>query len=870
MVQLFLKIAIDLLFFVALISTALALYAWRRREVAPGTWAFALLMVAIADWALGYALEFKAGSLPIKLFWTHVRAVGMASGPALWLIFAMHYAGMRQWLSRKRITPLLLSPPLIFIALNLTNPWHRLVWRSVTLVPIGPLMALDYELGPVYWIAVLYAYLYVLSGTMLLSITALRETLLYRWQAAILILAALLPIAGHGISLNWGQHIGNLNLAPFAFSLSGLLIALNTYGFRFLKLMPIAHRTIVESLRDGVIVLDQAHRILHLNPAAEKMLGQGAGQVVGMPAQDVLAAWPNVLTHLEPGSEARETAYLPERSRYVDVNLSPLHDAHGRLMGWLLVLRDVTAQHRHQQALRRRDEILEAVAFTSQRLLQIESWDQAMGEILSRLGQAADVSRVYIFQNHKTEDGTLLTSQRYEWVAPGIAPQIDNPDLQNFPWIEGGFGRWVTLLSRGEAVAGRVRDFPEAERAILEPQGIRSILVLPIFVGKQWWGFIGFDECRYERRWDEPEQEALRTAASAIGVAIQRRQTEERLRKLAMVTAAVTSSLDLNQVLDAIATSALQLVNATDVHIYLYDAKTDNFTFGSAFWENGRRTPAVEQVRPKGLTATVARTAKRIVIEDATSHPLFQDEVSTEWGIKSIAGFPLLRAHRVVGVLTVAFLHEHHRFTEDELYVLSLLADQAAIAIDNAQLHEEVRRQAITDGLTGLYNHRYFYERLSAELAHSIRYRRPCSLIMLDLDDFKLYNDRYGHLAGDDLLRELGNLLRSAIRHSDVAARYGGEEFALILPETNEKQALILAERLLTLVRNHKFTLQGRGEMGKITISIGVASYPRHARDVDGLVQAADMALLRAKMAGKNRVCVAENGESAHNHEPGT
>jgi len=856
MVQLFLRSAVYLLFFTALISTALALYAWRRRAIAPGTWAFALLMLAVADWALGYALELWSRSLSTKVIWTNVRSLGMATAPVLWLVFAIYYAGKQRRLSGGRIT-LLLGLPLILLVLLLTNSWHHLVWRSVAPVPMGPLVTLRYDLGPTYWIAVAYAYLCVLSGAVLLILTAARESLLYRWQAGVLILAALLPMAAHIVTLLWEKHIDGLNLAPFAFSLSGLLIALNAYGFRFLKIMPIAHQVILEHLWDGVIVLDRVDRIVHLNPAAEEILGQRAAQIIGMSAGEVLATWPDVLTYLKAEAEARETIHLPEESRYIDLSLSPLRDSHGHLIGRLLVLRDVTEQYVHQQALRRRDEILQAVAFTSQRLLQTESWDQAMKEILARLGQAADVSRVYIFENHKADDGTLLTSQRYEWVAPGITPQIDNPELQNFPWVESGFERWVTILSRGEAVAGLVREFPESERAILELQDIRSILVLPIFVGEQWWGFIGFDECRSERRWDGSEQEALRTAANAIGVAIQRRQTEKRLQKLAMVAAAVTSSLDLNQVLDAIATSALQLVNATDVHIYLYDRETGVFTFGAAFWEDGRRTPAVEQPRPHGLTATVARTGKRIVIDDATTHPLFQDEVARQWGVKSIAGFPLLRVHRVVGVLTVAFLHEHHRFTEDELYVLSLLADQAAIAIDNAQLHEEVRRQAITDGLTGLYNHRYFYDRLSAELMRSMRYRHSCSLIMLDLDDFKSYNDRYGHLAGDDLLRELGGLLHNAIRHSDIAARYGGEEFALILPETNERQALALAKRLLELVRNHEFAVRGEGKIGKITVSIGVASYPAHARDVDGLVQAADMALLRAKKAGKNHVCVA-------------
>jgi PAS domain S-box-containing protein len=179
--------------------------------------------------------------------------------------------------------------------------------------------------------------------------------------------------------------------------------------------------------------------------------------------------------------------------------------------------------------LRRRDDILKAVHLFSERFLRMPLTESSIEPILETLGHAAEVSRVYIFENRTRKDGTLATSRRFEWVAPGIKPQLDKNNLQELPWLEAGFGRWVKTLGNHKLIYGHVSKFPEPEKKILSGQDIISIMIAPIFVGNDWWGFIGLDDCRSAREWSPVEIEALKTAANVLGAAIQRTQAEEAL-----------------------------------------------------------------------------------------------------------------------------------------------------------------------------------------------------------------------------------------------------------------------------------------------------------------------------------------------------
>lgn len=192
----------------------------------------------------------------------------------------------------------------------------------------------------------------------------------------------------------------------------------------------------------------------------------------------------------------------------------------------------MTLRDELERELRRRDNILEAARIAAERFLSGSgSWRAELPEVLAELGKAAEVSRVWASENFEDAEGLLRSRQISEWNAEGVSPQGDDPQLAAFPYLAGGFGRWVRTLGAGEIIAGHVRDFPAAEQALFVPQSVLSMVAVPIFVGTDWWGIVGFDECDRERSWSSAELAALRTASRMIGVAARLERVTQQLRE---------------------------------------------------------------------------------------------------------------------------------------------------------------------------------------------------------------------------------------------------------------------------------------------------------------------------------------------------
>lgn len=230
-------------------------------------------------------------------------------------------------------------------------------------------------------------------------------------------------------------------------------------------------------------------------------------------------------------------------------------------------------------------------------------------------------------------------------------------------------------------------------------------------------------------------------------------------------------------------------------------------------------------------------------------------------GAGRYAVIPIVAREETRGVILVDREQGGSPFSEERTWVLQTMAGQLGLALENARLYRTMLTMSITDGLTGLFNARYFYNRLEIEISRARRYGRPLTLFMLDIDYFKRFNDTYGHLAGDDALKHLAAVLKENTREPDTVARYGGEEFCVILPETDMEKAAVLAERIRARVQEMPLRLghDGKAEAGKVSVSIGMTILcDQDEGKPERLVRRADKALYRAKSEGRNRVCAYE------------
>ena len=282
----------------------------------------------------------------------------------------------------------------------------------------------------------------------------------------------------------------------------------------------------------------------------------------------------------------------------------------------------------------------------------------------------------------------------------------------------------------------------------------------------------------------------------------------------------------------------------------------------------GELTELVRNVRvPLHDTSSIlvhaVQTGETVTHEDmkVNSELRIHPEIAKHFPLKKFAAAPLLADREAIGVIVVDASNRKRDISPERLTMLEMFANQAALAINNGLIFQNVLDRAQRDSLTRLYNHGHFQDVLRTELERSARYSNPVSLIMLDIDHFKRFNDTYGHQTGDMVLKQTALLLSALVRVTDLPARYGGEEFALLLPQTDYDHAMELAERLRNGVERKIQVTGPKGEKIGVKASFGVSTFPRHGQDPQELVMCADAALYLAKDRGRNCVVGADDVE---------
>ncbi len=389
----------------AVVGVGLQVYAWRHRT-APGATPFAILCLAASVWAVSNALEMAGTDLPTKLFWANVQYLVYAALPLAWLALVLQCTGRGAWLTPGRLA-LLAVEPAVAVVLAWTSEFHGLIRQNLYLDTAGPFPVIGKIYGPWFWVHVAYSY-FLFATCIYLSVAALRRApRLYRRQTLTILIGFLLPLVSN-VLYNLGlSPAPRHDLAPAVLGFSAIVVGIGLFRFRLFDIRPIARDTVIDSMNDGMVVLDAQNRIVDLNPAAERILGVTASHAVGRAAEDLFSSWPRLVelcrspavVHIELSLDTRD------KPHWYDAHISPLIDRHGRPMGQVIVWRDITARKQAEVQLLRQQRVL---AEMEERERMARGLHDSLAQVLSYANMQAQAARELLTKGQTDTVDTYL------------------------------------------------------------------------------------------------------------------------------------------------------------------------------------------------------------------------------------------------------------------------------------------------------------------------------------------------------------------------------------------------------------------------------------------------------------------------------
>ncbi len=346
-------------------------------------------------------------------------------------------------------------------------------------------------------------------------------------------------------------------------------------------------------------------------------------------------------------------------------------------------------------------------------------------------------------------------------------------------------------------------------------------------------------------------------ASTAIENAILYDLKEQKIRQLNILneaTVSLASESDIKSLFQKLADYALFLLRSEAAFLLLLPSESSRI---EQVYVSGNLKKDSLSFQPSIAGALYEIMNTHSVLNVKGNEQLKDEGITLPFSLpnlRSLLAVPVTYKGTSIGILILVNKTSNLYFGHEDEDLLLTYGFQAALSIENARLHEHTKRLAVTDGLTGLFNHREFQKKLKAEVRRGIRYKRVFSLLMIDIDHFKSFNDTYGHPVGDDVLKCVAQTIKESVRDIDITARYGGEEFVVILPETSKENALVVAERVRSKIQEKSVGQSlGNGNL-PITVSIGVASFPEDTSTSEKLIANSDQALYQAKRKGRNRI----------------
>ncbi|WP_077866408.1 histidine kinase N-terminal 7TM domain-containing protein [Clostridium saccharobutylicum] len=798
----------NFLSFVLLLSTLtliyIGYYSWKRNKIY-----VSISLLPVSIYAFGYAFEILCTSIQCVKFWIKIEYLGIPFLAVVWLMLALDFTGYKEKI-KKNILALLYILPIIIVILNYTNDFHHLFYKKLYMNYDGIFPIVEITQGPWYWVNIAYTYALMMIGLIIFILTYLKSVSIVRKQILLLIMAWGIPWISNTIYLLKLLPF-DIDIGPLALSFSGVTYSFAILKFKFLKLTPIALEKVFSNVSDGVIILDSENNIVNFNNASKNIIsGLKYIQAGDKKIDEVLKEYEMLLNIVNDVScnEGLLSIKDKEQLRYYKISINNVCEKNDKIMGRILILHDITEIEIQKRELTDNFNFLQTLM------------DAIPNPIYSKnkngVYNHCNIAFTEFLGMNKEE---FIGNTAYDVFEEKLAKIYDESD-KNLMDKKGTQVYEEKLIHRD----GMHHDVIFNKSVVVnEDDNVKGLVGVIIDITEQ-------------KKNREKINKLLKLKGSMLKMSYSINEISNINNLLQLMLDEVINCIDYRScgsVLLLDRNNNLKIAVAKGYN--LEEIKVFKFKLGQHFgWFNEKiaieKTVILNDI-DKMKNVKMLNTAEGIKIKSAISSPIIIDG-------------------KLYGFLNIDSIY-NNMFNEGDLELMEYMRNQVSIVIKNHRLYEETVYLSRYDKLTNVYNRSYFEQLLYTEINKNNEYKREFFLIVFDLNDLKLVNDNYGHLAGDELIKTFSRGLSGLAKEIDIIGRFGGDEFVGAFFNIHLQRLVNKLQELIEYFKNNPIVFEGNKIV--CSYSYGIVSFPRDGTEFNQLIKIADKRMYEYKKIVKSK-----------------